>query len=396
MPQLRFPEFLGVGWEEKELRHACQMKAGKFVPASKIYEKSTENLHRCFGGNGIRGFTKTYTHTGKYSLIGRQGELCGNINLAKGKFHATEHAIVTIPLNKIVTDWLFYALINLRLNQHATGQAQPGLSVKVLEKVTINVPTKESEQQKIANCLTSLDELITAQTQKLDSLNAHKKGLMQQLFPAEGETVPKLRFAEFRDEGEWEETLLGKIATFTKGRGISKADISSNGSQACIRYGELYTHYKETINSVISCTDIPIDKLILSYANDVIIPASGETQIDIATASCVLKSGIALGSDLNIIRSKINGVFLSYYLNNVKKKAIANMAQGIVVVHLYANQLKTLNINIPKVSEQQKIANCLISLNELITAQTQKINTLKIHKKGLMQQLFPSTDKENE
>lgn len=125
-----------------------------------------------------------------------------------------------------------------------------------------------------------------------------------------------------------------------------------------------------------------------------IIPASGETQIDIATASCVVKSGIALGGDLNIIRSKTNGVFLAYYLNSAKKKAIAKVAQGISVVHLYASQLKTLKINIPMFSEQQKIADCLSSIDELIEAQTQKLDTLKAHKKGLMQQLFPSADDE--
>lgn len=204
--------------------------------------------------------------------------------------------------------------------------------------------------------------------------------------------VPALRFPEFLDVGEWDDTTLGKVATFYKGKGISKSEISPNGLQPCIRYGELYTHYKETIKSIISYTNIPSHELVLSQANDVIIPASGETQIDIATASCVLESGIALGGDLNIIRSKINGVFLSYYLNNAKKKSIAELAQGISVVHLYANQLKTLSINIPEILEQQKIADCLSSVDELITAQTKKIETLKIHKKGLMQQLFPAED----
>lgn len=204
--------------------------------------------------------------------------------------------------------------------------------------------------------------------------------------------VPELRFPEFRDAQGWKEEFLGAVAVFAKGKGISKSEISLNGSQPCIRYGELYTHYKEVINSVISRTNLPPNNLVLSQANDVIIPASGETQIDIATASCVLKSGIALGSDLNIIRSKMNGIFLSYYLNNVKKKAIAELAQGISVVHLYASQLKTLNIDTPEISEQQKIADCLSSIDDVITAQAKKIETLKAHKKGLMQQLFPAED----
>jgi type I restriction enzyme S subunit len=130
---------------------------------------------------------------------------------------------------------------------------------------------------------------------------------------------------------------LGEIASFSKGKGISKADIIEDGATECIRYGELYTTYGETIDEVKSRTNIDVDDLVLSEANDVIIPASGETQIDIATASCVLREGIALGGDLNIIKTKNNGVFLSYYLNYKKKQEIASLAQGISVVHLYLN-----------------------------------------------------------
>ncbi|MFM9950350.1 MAG: restriction endonuclease subunit S [Saprospiraceae bacterium] len=202
--------------------------------------------------------------------------------------------------------------------------------------------------------------------------------------------VPKLRFPEFLDAGEWEEKPLGKVATFLKGKGISKSDIISNGLLPCIRYGELYTYYNETIDAVKSYTNLLKDDLVLSQANDVIIPASGETKEDIATASCVTKSGIALGGDLNIIRTKTNGVFLSYYLNNAKKKEIAQLAQGISVVHLYPGQLQKLKINVPEEPEQQKIASFLTSLDDLITAQSEKMKSLQAHKKGLMQELFPA------
>jgi type I restriction enzyme S subunit len=205
----------------------------------------------------------------------------------------------------------------------------------------------------------------------------------------ENKIVPKLRFPEFLNSSDWSEDTLGNNATFLKGKGISKSDIAENGIYPCIRYGELYTHYRETIRNIRSYTNLPLDELILSQANDVIIPASGETKEDIATASCVMESGIALGGDLNIIRSKINGIFLSYYLNNVKKKDIAKVAQGISVVHLYPDQLKSLNIHTPQPAEQQKIASFLSSLDELINAHIQKLDALKDHKKGLMQQLFP-------
>jgi type I restriction enzyme S subunit len=185
LPKLRFPEFRDAGeWELKQLGAVCEMQAGKFVAASEISERQAEGFYPCFGGNGLRGYTKTYNQTGQYSLIGRQGALCGNVNLAEGNFYATEHALVATPKPGIDTNWLFYSLCLLNLNRFATGQAQPGLSIDVLEKVNCAVPKNKKEQEKIADCLASLDDLITAQPQKLAALKTHKKGLTQQLFPA--------------------------------------------------------------------------------------------------------------------------------------------------------------------------------------------------------------------
>ena len=128
---------------------------------------------------------------------------------------------------------------------------------------------------------------------------------------------PKLRFKEFK--GEWEEKRLGEIGKFFKGKGISKVEIEPSGIFECIRYGELYTHYKESIIDIISRTNIDTKDLILSRYGDIIIPSSGETNIDIAKASCVLKNDVALGGDLNILRTKQNGLFVSYYLNGKKR-----------------------------------------------------------------------------
>lgn len=188
-------------------------------------------------------------------------------------------------------------------------------------------------------------------------------------------SVPALRFKDDagRDFPDWEVKLLGKIATFSKGKGISKGDIDENGVTLCIRYGELYTEYGETIRDVKSKTNVDVKTLVLSEANDVIIPASGETQIDIATASCVQVSGVALGGDLNIIKSQENGVFLTYYLNSQKKLDIAKLAQGNSVVHLYSSQLKSLNLKLPAKSEQTKIANFLTAVDEKITQLNQNV-----------------------
>lgn len=202
--------------------------------------------------------------------------------------------------------------------------------------------------------------------------------------------MPRLRFPEFRDAGEWIGKKVHQIAKIYKGKGISKADISSHGKHLCIRYGELYTSYSEVILEVISKTSLPPDTLFLSKINDVIIPASGETKIDIATSSCVIKDDVALGGDLNIIRSYQNGIFISYYFNGNLKEEIAKKAQGDTVVHLYPAQIGQLDIAIPSKKEQQRIADCLSSLDERIAAETSKLDRLKDHKKGLLKQLFPA------
>ena len=198
--------------------------------------------------------------------------------------------------------------------------------------------------------------------------------------------VPVLRFNEFIDK--WATSKLEEVADFTKGKGISESDIDKDGHIECIRYGELYTHYNEIVNNVLSKTNLPYSELVISEANDVIIPASGESQLDIATASCVINKGVALGGDLNIIKSKLNGVFLSFYLNNKRKKDIAKLAQGVSVVHLYSSQLKTLKLNFPSLPEQQKIAAFLTSVDDKIQQLTKKKALLEEYKKGVMQQLF--------
>ncbi len=197
---------------------------------------------------------------------------------------------------------------------------------------------------------------------------------------------PKLRFPEFTEA--WVNEKLGDFATFSKGKGISKSEIVEGGKFECVRYGELYTTYGETIEKVVSKTNSEEKNLVFSEANDIIIPASGETKIDIATASCVMRSGIALGGDLNIIKSKNNGVFISYYLNCKKKLDIANLAQGISVVHLYASQLKQLDLNLPSLPEQTKIASFLTAVDEKLHGLKAKKALLERYKKGVMQQLF--------
>ena len=198
---------------------------------------------------------------------------------------------------------------------------------------------------------------------------------------------PSLRFPEFT--GEWKEERLSEIADIYKGAGISKDQLSDNG-EPCILYGELYTKYKtETITEVISRTDIDNTKLVRSKANDVIIPCSGETAEDIATARCVIKDGILLGGDLNIIRlHNYDGSFVSYQLNGKRKYDIAKVAQGVSVVHLYGEHLKGVKTVNPYLAEQKKISRFLSLLDERIAVQNRLIEDLKKFKCAIVEKLY--------
>ena len=199
--------------------------------------------------------------------------------------------------------------------------------------------------------------------------------------------VPNLRFKEF--QGEWEEERLADIADLYKGTGISKDQLSDDG-EPCILYGELYTKYKsEIIREVISKTNINNTKLVRSKANDVIIPCSGETAEDIATARCVLNGNILLGGDLNIIRLHgYDGAFMSYQLNGRRKYDIAKVAQGVSVVHLYGEHLKGVKTINPCLEEQKKIAKLLSLLDERIATQNKIIEKLQSLIKGLNDFLY--------
>ena len=194
--------------------------------------------------------------------------------------------------------------------------------------------------------------------------------------------VPHLRFPEFN--GEWEKKRISEFCTLLKGTGISKDQLSTNGNP-CILYGELYTKYKaEIINEVLSCTELDANTLVKSKVNDVIIPCSGETAIDIATARYVPFDDVLLGGDLNILRSnKVNGSFLAYQLNGKRKYDIARVAQGVSVVHLYGEHLKNIVISLPVIEEQQKISRLLHLLDERIATQNKIIEKLQSLIKGL-------------
>ena len=202
--------------------------------------------------------------------------------------------------------------------------------------------------------------------------------------------MPRLRFKDKNgnDFPDWEKKKLGDIASFHRGKGISKNDITKDGNNLCIRYGELYTLYKENIVSVQSKTNISLEKAVLSQDNDILMPTSDVTPDGLATASALSSADVILGGDILIIRSPhLNNLFFSYYVK-ANRKDIMRLVTGTTIYHLYGSDLAKLLICIPSLPEQQKIANFLSAVDNKIEQLTHKKELLEEHKKGCMQKLF--------
>lgn len=399
-PKLRFKEFDG-DWSKVTLEYLAEVERGKFSVRPR-------NDPRYFGGTMpfvqtgdvtgsdtyLKGYSQTLNDDGiKVSKVFPSNTILITIAANIGDTTVTQYpvacpdSVVAIQPKKELVDTIFLKnIIDLQkdfLDSQATQNAQKNINLQVLKPLELIVPSKE-EQTKIASFFSAVDEKINQLNQKHSLLSQYKQGMMQKLFSQQ------IRFKadDGSEFGEWEETTFDKLGTFLKGKGISKAEIVANGLTPCIRYGELYTNYGEAISEVISSTNIERESLILSKANDVLIPASGETQIDIATASCVLLDDIALSGDLNIFRTKENGIFLSYFIRSELKMKIAQLAQGNSVVHLYSSQLKGIQLSLPCIEEQTKIANFLSAIDQKIEVVTQQIEQAKTWKKGLLQQMF--------
>ncbi len=170
--------FKNIKGKQKRLDEVCELKSGNFVKASDINKLFSSELYPCYGGNGLRGYTKTLTNDGTFSLVGRQGALCGNVHLVSGKFHATEHALVAYPKQDIDNIWLYYQLLFMNLNQYATGTAQPGLSVMNLNPIEISVPTI-AEQKKIVSAIEKKEVKINELKEQIADLPKQKQNILK-------------------------------------------------------------------------------------------------------------------------------------------------------------------------------------------------------------------------
>jgi type I restriction enzyme S subunit len=269
------------------------------------------------------------------------------------------------------------------------------ISYKQFSQVPLPFP-KPDEQQKIADFLSSIDELFTTQSQKLEALTAHKKGLIQQLFPAEGETAPKLRFPEFLGKGEWGEKPLKSIFSIFQGFAFSSKDSVTEG----VRWLKIADVGIQHMNHN-AASYLPVElknkhKKFTVKSGDYVMaltrPILGK-RLKIAPVDKVL-DGALLNQRVGKLVTTENSAFVYYLLQTSKLiNEIERSIAGSEPPNLSAQQIENITTYIPSEKEQKKIAECLSSVDELISSQIQQIESLKAHKKGLMQQLFPEVDK---
>jgi type I restriction enzyme S subunit len=254
------------------------------------------------------------------------------------------------------------------------------------------LPTEVLEQQKIADCLSSVDQVIAAQARKVEALRTHKKGLMQQLFPREGETQPRLRFPEFQDDGRWEETRLGELGALVSGLTYSPDDVRESGL--------LVLRSSNVQNGEIALDDnVFVDPSIKganpSQPNDILICVRNGSKALIGK-SALIPEGLPActhGAFMTVFRAQApRFVFQLFQTTRYQKQVAADL--GATINSINGSQLLKYTFFVPKPPEQHRIASFLWSLDTLISAETLKLGALQRHKRGLMQQLFPFREEE--
>ncbi len=237
------------GWEWARLNYICMMAAGKSKPTAQIMPDPFEGSFPCFGGNGIRGYVDKYNQDGTYSIIGRQGALCGNINVATGKFYATEHAVVTTLFSDIDFNWSNYILEALHLNKYATGAAQLGLSVANILNVFVPIPSTK-EQQHIGRKISEIIEVIESielQKQKLQRAVLNTKSKILDL-AIRGKLVPQ-------DPNDEPASVLLERIRVEKEELIKQGKIKRDKKESVIFKGEDNSYYLKDENGVTDITD---------------------------------------------------------------------------------------------------------------------------------------------
>ena len=266
------------------------------------------------------------------------------------------------------------------------GGTRTRLYYNTLCQFTVRVPALK-EQAQISQCLKKLDTLITLHQRKYEKLVNIKKSMLDKMFPKNGASVPEIRFKGFTDP--WEQRKLGEIANFSKGVGYSKNDLCEEGTPI-ILYGRLYTKYETSIFDVDTFVKEKAGS-VYSKGGEVIVPASGETAEDISIASVVVKPGILLGGDLNIVSptTEYDSAFLALTISSgAAHEYLSSLAQGKSVVHLHNSDIQSVSAKFPTKREQEKIHLIFGKIDTLITLHQRKLEKLQNIKKSCLEKMF--------
>jgi type I restriction enzyme S subunit len=393
-PTLRFPEFQGA-WQPKHGDDAFKSRRQRAREGLPLYSVTMDqgmvrrdSLEREFASNApdeanLRVFKDDHVYNMMRMWQGAVGRAPEDCMVSPAYVVLQPKSDTVSPFfdhwfkrkRSVYLLWAYsYGLTNDRLRLYARD----------FGRVPMALPSP-AEQRKIAAFLSAIDERLGLMQKQQAALVKAKAALVRRIFSQ------SYRFS--RDDGErfadWKEVRLGDIASFAKGRSVSKEDIVVDGDIPCIRYGELYTTYSERIDRVASKTNLPRKGLLLSEEGDVILPASGEMPLDMASASCVTVSGVALGGDINVIRSDLDGLFFAYLLRGPLRHSVARLAQGNSIVHLYGSHLAGLRFYVPAdIHEQRKIAKALSAFDDKRMIILEQIKQMKIIKKSLLQKMF--------
>ena len=417
LPKLRFPEFRKAqGWTGVQLGSKTNKVGSGITPTGgdKNYKLSgrpfvrsqnigwgvlllddvafiSEETHNSFSSTQIEVFDVLLNITG--ASIGRSAVADARIKGGNVNQHV---CIIRVKPEELSPYFLNQYLIShdgqKQIDSFQAGGNRQGLNFEQIRSFLIPLPAAFPEQQKIAEFLSSVDELIAAQARKLDALKTHKKGLMQQLFPREGETEPRLRFPEFQNAGgEWDEKKLGTICDIQRGKFSHRPRNDPKffgGQYPFIQTGDVVKSEGGAVIASQSLNEegLAVSKLFKPTVVLITIAANiGDTGL-LLTEGCFTDSVVGL-----IPKKGVIPVFLELIMRG-QKDNLNKVATTGAQKNINNEILREVSVLLPSVPEQQRIATCLSSLDALITAETQKHEALKTHKKGLMQQLFPSLD----
>ena len=401
VPKLRFLEFQGDGeWR------VC--KAGDFLSESRNPSEQNDPARRITVRLNLHGVEhREHRGTESTEATNHFQRSAGQFIYGKQNIHKGAFGIIPAQLHNFETSqdlpcfdfkencnpkWVLYHFaredVYQPLELKMTGTGSKRLSEKNFLGLAIPAPSS-SEQKKVAECLSSLDELIAAQARKVDALKTHKKGLMQQLFPREGETQPRLRFLEFRDAGEWEDQSIGNIGKVVTGSTPSTAQPAFYGggipfvSPADISDMRFVDQTKTTLTQEGYAQTRPI------RAGSVLFVCIGSTIGKVAQNI----HDCATNQQINAIipNSKHSEGFV-YFALSLASERIALLAGRQAVPIINKSLFSSVRILVPKLPEQHRIASFLSSIETLLTDENQSLELLKAHKKGLMQQIFPSLE----